>query len=239
MPKQFYPDFRAESVLTADFAKLYDRGVRFIVFDADNTLVSYEETEPSGRILALVKELKEMGFHIVLDLKLHDIPNTVKSALAKLGELGVDIINIHAEGGIEMMKAAREGLNMSEAGKKTKLIAVTILTSLNDDILHNELLIDPKYSLRDVVRHYAENVKAAGLDGVVCSALEAPMMKELGLISVCPGIRLLGDDVNDQKRVATPSYAKELGASYIVVGRSITKADDPVAAYKKCQEEFC
>ena len=188
---------------------------------------------------SLVKELKEMGFHIFLDLKLHDIPNTVKSALAKLGELGVDIINIHAEGGIEMMKAAREGLNMSEAGKKTKLIAVTILTSLNDDILHNELLIDPKYSLRDVVRHYAENVKAAGLDGVVCSALEAPMMKELGLISVCPGIRLLGDDVNDQKRVATPSYAKELGASYIVVGRSITKADDPVAAYKKCQEEFC
>ena len=129
---------------------------------------------------SLVKELKEMGFHIFLDLKLHDIPNTVKSALAKLGELGVDIINIHAEGGIEMMKAAREGLNMSEAGKKTKLIAVTILTSLNDDILHNELLIDPKYSLRDVVRHYAENVKAAGLDGVVCSALEAPMMKELG-----------------------------------------------------------
>ena len=188
---------------------------------------------------SLVKELKEMGFHIFLDLKLHDIPNTVKSALAKLGELGVDIINIHAEGGIEMMKAAREGLNMSEAGKKTKLIAVTILTSLNDDILHHELLIDPKYSLRDVVRHYAENVKAAGLDGVVCSALEAPMMKELGLISVCPGIRLLGDDVNDQKRVATPSYAKELGASYIVVGRSITKADDPVAAYKKCQEEFC
>ena len=128
---------------------------------------------------SLVKELKEMGFHIFLDLKLHDIPNTVKSALAKLGELGVDIINIHAEGGIEMMKAAREGLNMSEAGKKTKLIAVTILTSLNDDILHNELLIDPKYSLRDVVRHYAENVKAAGLDGVVCSALEAPMMKDL------------------------------------------------------------
>ena len=187
---------------------------------------------------SLVKELKEKGFRIFLDLKLHDIPNTVKSALARLGELGVDIINIHAEGGIEMMKAAREGLNASETGKKTKLIAVTILTSLTDEVLHNELLIDAKYSLQDVVRHYAENVKEAGLDGVVCSALEAPIMKELGLISVCPGIRLLGDAVNDQKRVATPSLAKENGATYIVVGRSITKAIDPVAAYKQCMEEF-
>ena len=187
---------------------------------------------------SLVKELKDAGFKIFLDLKLHDIPNTVKGAMAKLGELGVDLINIHAEGGIEMMKAAREGLDSSEAGRGTKLIAVTILTSLNDDILHKELLIDPKYSLSDVVRKYAENVKEAGLDGVVCSALEAPIMKELGLISVCPGIRLLGDDANDQKRVATPSLAKENGATYIVVGRSITKASDPVAAYKKCLEEF-
>ena len=187
----------------------------------------------------LVKELKKDGFKIFLDLKLCDIPNTVKSAMAKIGELGVEITNVHAFGGVEMMKAAREGLDSTELGKKTKLIAVTVLTSINDYVLHNELLIKEDKSVNDVVRYYATNAKNAGLDGVVCSALEAPIIKELGIISVTPGIRLLGDDVNDQKRVATPTLAKENGSTYIVVGRSITKADNPVEAYKKCVEEFC
>ena len=187
----------------------------------------------------LVKELKKDGFKIFLDLKLCDIPNTVKGAMAKIGELGVEITNVHAFGGIEMMKAAREGLDSTELGKKTKLIAVTVLTSINDDVLHNELLIKEDKNVNDVVKYYANNTKAAGLDGVVCSALEAPIIKEMGMISVTPGIRLLGDDVNDQKRVATPVLAKENGSTYIVVGRSITKATDPVAAYKKCMEEFC
>ena len=184
----------------------------------------------------LVRDLKKDGFKIFLDLKLCDIPNTVKAAMAKLAPLGCEIINLHAFGGIEMMKAAREGLDSCEEGKKSKLIAVTILTSLNDETLKNELLID--HPVSEVVKQYATNAKKAGLDGVVCSALEAPIIKELGLISVTPGIRLAGDSANDQKRVATPAYAKELGATYIVVGRRITKASDPVAAYKKCVEEF-
>jgi orotidine-5'-phosphate decarboxylase len=184
----------------------------------------------------LVKELKADGFRIFLDLKLCDIPNTVKKAMEKIGELGVEITNLHAFGGIEMMKAAREGLNASEKGKNTKLIAVTVLTSINDEILSDELLINHKVS--DVVTKYANNAKEAGLDGVVCSPLEANIIKDMGLISVTPGIRLAGDSKDDQKRVATPKYAKELGSTYIVVGRSITKASDPVAAYKECVKEF-
>lgn len=184
----------------------------------------------------LVRELKADGFRIFLDLKLCDIPNTVKKAMEKIGELGVEITNLHAFGGIEMMKAAREGLNATEKGKNTKLIAVTVLTSINDEILSDELLISHKVS--DVVTKYANNAKEAGLDGVVCSPLEASIIKDMGLISVTPGIRLAGDSKDDQKRVATPKYAKELGSTYIVVGRSITKASDPVAAYKECVKEF-
>lgn len=185
----------------------------------------------------LVKRLKEMGCRIFLDLKLHDIPNTVEKAMRNLAELGVEITNVHAAGGIAMMAAARRGLNSTEMGKKTKLIAVTMLTSISQDALEQELLIERP--LNEVVRAYAQNAKAAGLDGVVCSALEAPIIQELGLISVTPGIRFSDDSVNDQKRVATPSYAKELGASYIVVGRSITAAEKPVEAYKRCVKEFC
>lgn len=187
---------------------------------------------------SLVKELKEKGFRIFLDLKLHDIPNTVQKAMEKIGALGVDIINCHAAGGIEMMRAARAGLDATTLGKKTKLIAVSVLTSINEDILHNEILIDRTKSVKDVAKIYAENTKKAGLDGCVCSAFEANVMTELGLISVCPGIRLLGDASGDQKRVATPTFAKENTATYIVVGRSITNASDPVSAYKKCLEEF-
>ncbi len=185
----------------------------------------------------LVKDLHAKGFKIFLDLKCHDIPNTVESAMRNLGELGVEITNVHAAGGIKMMEAARRGLDATESGKKTKLIAVTQLTSISQETLENELLI--KENLADVVKQYALNAKAAGLDGVVCSALEAPIIKELGLLSVTPGIRFADNSVDDQKRVATPSLAKELGSTYIVVGRSITKAEDPVAAYKRCVKEFC
>lgn len=185
----------------------------------------------------LVKDLHAKGFKIFLDLKCHDIPNTVESAMKNLGELGVEITNVHAAGGIKMMEAARRGLDATESGKKTKLIAVTQLTSISQETLENELLI--KENLADVVKQYALNAKAAGLDGVVCSALEAPIIKELGLLSVTPGIRFADNSVDDQKRVATPALAKELGSTYIVVGRSITKAEDPVAAYKRCVKEFC
>ena len=185
----------------------------------------------------LVKTLKEMGCKIFLDLKLHDIPNTVEKAMRNLGELGVEITNCHAAGGIEMMRAARRGLDATEAGKNTQLIAVTQLTSISQEALEKELLIEKP--LPEVVKTYALNAKTAGLQGVVCSPLEAPIISELGLISVTPGIRFADDSKNDQKRVATPEYAKELGSTYIVVGRSITGATDPVAAYKRCVKEFC
>lgn len=185
----------------------------------------------------LVKKLHEKGFKIFLDLKLHDIPNTVEKAMRNIASLGVEITNVHAAGGVLMMEAARRGLDSVESGKNTKLIAVTQLTSTSQEILEKELLIEKP--LNDVVKAYALNAKKAGLDGVVCSPLEASIIKELGLISVTPGIRFASDDANDQKRIATPSFAKENGSTYIVVGRSITAATDPVAAYEKCVKEFC
>ena len=186
---------------------------------------------------ALVKELHDKGFKIFLDLKLHDIPNTVEKAMKNIASLGVEITNVHAAGGIEMMRAARRGLDSTEQGKNTKLIAVTQLTSTSQEVLEKELLIEKP--LNEVVKKYALNAKEAGLDGVVCSPLEAAIIKELGLISVTPGIRFADDSANDQKRIATPEFAKENGSTYIVVGRSITGAEDPVAAYKKCVKEFC
>ena len=185
----------------------------------------------------LVRKLKGMGCKLFLDIKLHDIPNTVEKAMRNLSELGVEITNCHAAGGIEMMKAARRGLDATEKGKETQLIAVTQLTSVSQNILENELLI--KEELKDVVRKYAQNAKEAGLQGVVCSPLEASLIKEMGLISVTPGIRFQDDSKDDQKRVSTPSLAKEWGSTYIVVGRSITGAQDPVEAYKRCVKEFC
>ncbi len=185
----------------------------------------------------LVKKLHDMEFKVFLDLKLHDIPNTVEKAMKNIADLNVEITNVHAAGGIEMMKAARRGLDSTESGKKTQLIAVTQLTSTSQEILERDLLINKP--LQDVVKHYALNAKVAGLQGVVCSALEAPIIKSLGLISVTPGIRFADDSKDDQKRVATPALAKELGSTYIVVGRSITASSDPVEAYKKCVKEFC
>ena len=187
----------------------------------------------------IVKELQAKGAKIFLDLKLHDIPNTVGNAMKNIGRLGVEITNLHAAGGIAMMKAARKGLDEGAAAVGAKspiLLAITQLTSIDADALKNELLIDTP--LKDTVVHYAKNAKVSGCDGVVCSALEVSEMKKLGLIGLTPGIRLEGDDVGDQKRLATPAFAKEAGSTYIVVGRSITHAKDPVVAYKKCVADF-
>lgn len=185
----------------------------------------------------LVKRLKDDGFKIFLDLKLHDIPNTVYKAMKNLASLGVDITNVHAGGGVEMMRMAKKGLDEGATGNRPLLIAVTQLTSTSADVLKNELLID--VPLDETVKIYAENAKRAGLDGVVCSPHEAPTIKKLGLISVTPGIRLLGDSADDQKRISTPALAKELGSDYIVVGRSITSAKNPLEAYLQCVKEFC
>lgn len=182
----------------------------------------------------LVRELKKDGFKIFLDLKLHDIPNTVHKAMRNIALLDVDITNVHAGGGIKMMQEALAGLR--EVNQTTKLIAVTELTSISQEILTNELHINEP--LNDVVKAYATNAKIAGLDGIVCSPLEAPIAKELGIISVTPGIRFATDSKQDQKRVTTPAMAHELGSTYIVVGRSITANADPRAAYLECVKEF-
>ena len=184
----------------------------------------------------MVRDLKNKGYKIFLDLKLHDIPNTVMRAMKNIAGLGADITNVHAAGGIEMMKAAMRGLKEGARGEAPKLISVTQLTSVSEEILKNELLIGA--GLAQTVRAYAENTKKAGLDGCVCSPLEAPIIKELGLLSVTPGIRMEGDSKDDQKRVTTPAMAKTLGSTYIVVGRSITSAADPAAAYQRCLKEF-
>ncbi len=187
--------------------------------------------------LELVKEIKKRGHKIFLDLKLCDIPNTVYKAMLNLADAGVDMVNVHAFGGIEMMKAAKKALN--EKNADTKLLAVTILTSLNDEALKKELLISEK--LGDTVIHYAKNAKEAGCDGVVCSPLESTIVKQNcgeDFLTVTPGVRFADDDKGDQKRVTTPSKARELGSSYIVVGRSITGANDPKEAYLRASREF-
>lgn len=183
---------------------------------------------------SLVEELKEKGFKIFLDLKLHDIPTTVHKAMKVIGLLNVDIVNLHAAGGIKMMREALSGLRSTN--KETKLIAVTQLTSTTNDALREELLI--KKPMDYTINHYAKNALIAGLDGVVCSPLEAPMMKDLDLISVTPGIRFASNSNDDQVRVTTPAKAKELGSTYIVVGRAITQAKDPIYAYDRCVKEF-
>lgn len=186
----------------------------------------------------IVREIKRMGHKIFLDLKLHDIPNTVESAMRVLSGLDVDMTNLHASGTIKMMEAAVRGLTR-EDGTRPLLIAVTQLTSTDQERMKNDLLIDQP--LEEVVRHYAKNAKLAGLDGVVCSPLESPAVHEScgrGFLTVTPGVRFADDAKGDQARVTTPAKAKELGSDYIVVGRSITKAKDPVAAYKRAVAEF-
>lgn len=182
----------------------------------------------------IVRALKERGHKVFLDLKLHDIPNTVKKSMAVLRSLGADMVNVHAAGTIAMMEAARQGL-----GDEAMLIAVTQLTSTTEKVMQTELLIEK--SLNDTVLQYAKNAAAAGLDGVVCSPLEAGIVHQAcgdGFVTVTPGIRFPDGDVGDQKRVTSPAKALELGSDYIVVGRPITAAADPLVAYDRCVKEF-
>lgn len=187
----------------------------------------------------IVRELKARGHRIFLDLKLHDIPNTVKKAMSVLSRLDVDMTNLHAGGGIEMMKYAVEGLTRPD-GTRPILIAVTMLTSISQEIMERELLIGGQ--LPDTVMKYAENAKSAGLDGVVCSPLEAQAVHTTcgaDFLTVTPGVRFADGDVGDQKRVMTPAEANRIGSDFIVVGRPITAAPDPIAAYRRCISEFC
>ena len=186
----------------------------------------------------IVREIKRRGHKIFLDLKLHDIPNTVKKAMAVLSNLDVDIVNLHAAGGTDMMRAAIEGLTRAD-GSRPKLIAVTMLTSIDQQRMNDQLLIDGE--LNDIVMRYAMNAKNAGLDGVVCSPLEAGKVHDLcggDFLTVTPGIRFAEGSQGDQQRVTTPAKAKIIGSDFIVVGRPITASDDPVAAYEKCLKDF-
>ncbi len=188
---------------------------------------------------AIVREIKKRGHRIFLDLKLHDIPNTVKKAMRVLSNLDVDICNLHAAGTTAMMEAALEGLTR-EDGTRPLLIAVTQLTSTDQNSMEQDLLIHKP--IDQVVMHYAKTAKNAGLDGIVCSPLEAGKVHEVcgnGFITVTPGVRFSDGETGDQKRVMTPAQAKEIGSDYIVVGRPITGAADPVSAYARCLEEFC
>ena len=187
---------------------------------------------------AIVKEIKARGHKIFLDLKLHDIPNTVKKAMSVLSALDVDICNLHAAGTAAMMEAALEGLTRAD-GTRPLLIAVTQLTSTSEERMQKDLLIDRP--LDEVVMHYAKNAKDAGLDGVVCSPLEAGKVKAVcgdAFLTVTPGVRFADGEVGDQVRVTTPAKARELGSDYIVVGRPIAQAADPVQAYHRCIREF-
>lgn len=186
----------------------------------------------------IVREIKKRGHKLFLDLKLHDIPNTVEKAMASLSRLDVDMCNLHAAGTIDMMKAAVQGLTR-EDGTRPLLIAVTQLTSTSQERMSQELLIQE--DMKTVVTKYAENARDAGLDGVVCSPLESPDIHQVcgtGFLTVTPGVRFDDASKGDQVRVTTPGKAKELGSDYIVVGRPITQADDPVAAYERCIKEF-
>ena len=186
----------------------------------------------------IVREIKKRGHKIFLDLKLHDIPNTVMKAMKVLSDLDVDMVNVHAAGTIAMMEAALKGLTR-EDGTRPLLIAVTQLTSTDEERMQNELYINR--SLEETVMHYADNAKNAGLDGVVCSPLEAEKVHSVcgnGFVTVTPGIRFADGEVGDQVRVTTPERAREIGSDYIVVGRPITQAADPVAAYERCVKEF-
>ncbi|MBE5764435.1 MAG: orotidine-5'-phosphate decarboxylase [Clostridiales bacterium] len=187
---------------------------------------------------SIVREIKARGHKIFLDLKLHDIPNTVKKSMAVLSNLDVDMCNLHASGTTAMMTAALEGLTRAD-GTRPLLVAVTQLTSTDEESMRRDLLIEKP--IDEVVMHYAEVAKNAGLDGVVCSPLEAGKVHARcgeGFVTVTPGVRFADGDVGDQKRVTTPKKARELGSDYIVVGRPITAAEDPVKAYERCVKEF-
>ena len=212
-----------------DFLKQFDEPVY--------VKIGMELTYACG--LEMVKTVKEMGHHIFLDLKLHDIPHTVKMAMKNLARLDVDIVNVHASGSKAMMQAAIEGLEEVKGKNRPLCIAVTCLTSLSQEVLDDELGIHEP--IQDVAIRWAKNAKEAGLDGVVCSPLESKGIHDAvgeDFLTVTPGIRLASDAKDDQKRVTTPAMAKDMTSSYIVVGRTITKAADPVAAYKEVFNQF-
>ena len=188
---------------------------------------------------SIVREIKARGHKIFLDLKLHDIPNTVEKAMRVLADLEVDMTNVHAGGTIKMMEAAKRGLTREDGTRSTALIAVTQLTSTSQESMEEDLMIHAP--IAEVVTQYARNAKTAGLDGVVCSPLEAGMIHAAcggEFYTVTPGVRFAGAAADDQSRVTTPEKAKEIGSDYIVVGRPITQAEDPVAAYERCCREF-
>lgn len=186
----------------------------------------------------IVRELKQRGHRIFLDLKLHDIPNTVRKTMSVLSQLDIDMTNLHAAGTIDMMKAALEGLTKTN-GQRPLLLAVTQLTSTSEERMQKELLINA--NINDTITHYATNAKIAGLDGVVCSPLEAKLVKDRcgnDFITVTPGVRFADSDTADQVRITTPAKAREIGTDYIVVGRPITMAANPLDAYQRCCDEF-
>jgi len=187
----------------------------------------------------IVRQIKARGHKVFLDLKLHDIPNTVRKSMAVLSALDVDMVNVHAAGTVAMMKAALEGLTRPD-GTRPLLIAVTQLTSTSEEVMQKELLIGA--GINETIVKYAQNAREAGLDGVVCSPLEAAMVKEgcgASFLTVTPGIRFADAAADDQVRITTPARAREIGSDFIVVGRPITAAPDPVAAYERCLKEFC
>ncbi len=225
-------------IIACDFASAQDTFAFLDKFEQEKPFVKIGMELFYAEGPAIVREIKARGHKIFLDLKLHDIPNTVKKSMAVLSRLDVDMTNLHAGGTINMMKAAIEGLTRPD-GTRPLLIAVTQLTSTDEESMKADLLINEP--IDKVVMHYAHNAKLAGLDGVVCSPLEAGKVHDTcgaDFVTVTPGVRFADGDKGDQKRVMTPAEAKKIGSDYIVVGRPITAAEDPVAAYRRCCEEF-
>ena len=221
-------------IIACDFKDKADTLAFLDKFQAEKPFVKIGMELFYGEGPDIVRAIKDRGHKIFLDLKLHDIPNTVKKAMQNLARLGVDMTNVHAAGTIDMMRAAREGL-----GDEALLIAVTQLTSTTEERMQRELLISAP--IADTVAHYARNTKEAGLNGVVCSPLEAALVKEAcgrDFVTVTPGIRFADGDVGDQKRIMTPALARETGTEFIVVGRPITQAADVVAAYRRVCKDF-
>lgn len=227
-------------IIACDFANRLEAMAFLNRFEGEKPLLKIGMELYYGEGPQIVREIKDKGFSVFLDLKLHDIPNTVKKAMANLARLGVDMVNVHAAGTIAMMEAALEGLYQGVApGKKIHLIAVTQLTSTSEETMRSELLISE--SLENTVAKYAQNAKAAGLHGVVCSPLEVRLVKEAcgeSFLTVTPGIRYPDGNMDDQKRVTSPAMARELGSDYIVVGRPITAANDPKAAWLRVKSDF-
>ena len=225
-------------IIACDFASAEDTFAFLDLFKDEKPFVKIGMELFYAEGPSIVREIKARGHKIFLDLKLHDIPNTVKKAMAVLSRLDVDIANVHASGTVRMMQAAIEGLTRPD-GTRPLLVAVTQLTSTDQESMESDLLIHEPVDR--VVMHYAANAKRAGLDGVVCSPLESAKVHEVcgaDFLTVTPGVRFADGDVGDQKRVMTPAAAKEIGSDYIVVGRPITAAADPVAAYRRCVAEF-